>query len=38
VDYHGDVRFTGRVPMNKGDIQQLVVRTADGRKLVAMPV
>jgi anti-sigma factor RsiW len=38
VDYHGDVHITGRVPMNSDDIQQLVVRTLDGRTLVSMPV
>jgi anti-sigma-K factor RskA len=38
ADYHGDVRVTGRVPMQAGDIQQLVVRTADGRTLVSMKV
>jgi hypothetical protein len=38
VDYHGDVHITGRVPMDTGDIQQLVVRTLDGRTLVSMKI
>jgi anti-sigma-K factor RskA len=38
VDYHGDVHITGRVPMNSDDIQQLVVRTLDGRTLVSMKI
>jgi hypothetical protein len=38
VNYHGDVHFTAHVPIQKGDIRQLVVRTLDGRKLVSLPV
>jgi hypothetical protein len=32
------VHFTAHVPIQKGDIRQLVVRTLDGRKLVSLPV
>jgi hypothetical protein len=38
ADYHGDVHVTGRAPMQTDDIQQLVVRTLDGRTLVSMKV
>jgi hypothetical protein len=38
VDYRGDVNITGRVPMETEDIQQLVVRTQDGRTLVSMQI